>query len=185
MKLKQSHISLEISRFISHYFSCYYNGLLRSLIRGVERLKRKQKLLFGSSLFAVLFILIPISVAAIEGSIPVPASSYAQITLSDNGSSGSFTASPGEVTAFITDDSGHGGSPPFDALWSTTGFSGSWDVTFPDSGPWYLVFSNLNGFPVQVEYQMTSGIPGFELIYAIFVLLAIVGIFALKKKSIL
>lgn len=148
-------------------------------------MNRKQKLLLGCFIFTFLFCVLPISMGAtVTRTVTIDNGYYAQISLSRSGTSGSFT-STGTVTAFITDNAGHGGSSA-GSTWSATGTSDSWNIpTFPSAGPWYLVFANGSGSQVQVTAIIDATIPGFELLYAFFALLAIFGIFCLKKKSII
>lgn len=143
-------------------------------------MKPRNKVLLGSLLFALVFCLIPVTSFAV--STTLPGGTYGYVPLSGNASKGSFTAT-GTITAFIA-DSLNGGSPPIDALWQTTGMSGSWDVTFPDSAQYYLVFSNGGGSSVDIEYSIVPSIPGFEMLYALFCLIAIMALLALRKKAI-
>ena len=147
-------------------------------------MNKTQKIALGGLFGLVIFCLVPVTLSSVT--MTVPPMNYLQVTLSTVGgeSSGSFT-STGTVTAFITNSSSHGGSPPGDALWTTTGTSGTWAVVFTGSGPWYLVFTNAGLSSVQVSYEIVRAIPGFEWMFTLFTLVTIFGLIFLKRRSLL
>ncbi|MHA1276113.1 MAG: hypothetical protein ACTSQI_00380 [Candidatus Helarchaeota archaeon] len=148
---------------------------------------RKQKSLLGSILLLTIFFLIPTAVFATNFSIVI---SYGQMhykPLSGNGVSGSFTSNT-TVYAFISNWTGvsyflnYVSVPPY-ALWNNHSAGGSFDVKFPDKQTYYIAFANLNlGVKALVQYTISSGIPGFELILAFFPLLTLLGLICQKKK---
>ncbi len=105
---------------------------------------------------------------------------------------GCFTANA-TLLVFISNSSGvsyyltYFKIPPY-ALWDVNGTSGDWDLSLPGGIPHILVFINNQSVTVQVEYTVPcgngcGGIPGFELIPVLLMLLVIVAIPHLRKKE--
>lgn len=142
-------------------------------------------MLYGSfALLAILFIL-PCTALALTSSINIPAGNVGYVLC--NGSSGSFTSS-GTVDAFISDMSGIThyttyGTIPSGALWDTTGTSGSFSGITVTGGTYYLVFGNKGGSSVSVEYTINAAIPGFEIIFVMFAIIAFSSIVILWRKK--
>ena len=117
--------------------------------------------------------------------------SYGQLhykPLGSGGVTGSFTSNI-TVYAFISNWTGvsyfttHASIPSY-ALWSAHSTSGSYNISFPDDQSYYIAFANLNpGENALIQYTYSSsGIPGFELLFLIFSLTALLGLVGLKKR---
>ena len=149
-------------------------------------MNRNKNIVLGSALLLVLICLLPVGAQAVTSSETIPTSQYRYLILNTGQAIGSFTAT-GPIDAYISDNR-NSGTPPGGELWVVTNaYSGNWDVSIPDdANTYYLVFSNVGGSSSStVSYTIGGGIPGFELVYAVFALMALLGIFLLRKKSIL
>jgi hypothetical protein len=117
------------------------------------------------------------------------------VTMVGSGVSGTYTANC-SVTAFITSNftiSGHYCSTGVllpGADWSNVGSSGSYDVDFTnESADYYLlIFGNIgNSNYAMVDYTVNfkqGDIPGFEIIFVFFTMLAFLGLINIKKRPI-
>ncbi len=141
--------------------------------------------MLSSALLLVLICILPVGAQALSGSQTIGTSMYVYLPLTPGPATGSFT-STSPINAYICDTLT--GTPPGGELWLvTSSTAGSWDITIPDdASTYYIIFSNVGGsVSATVTYNIGGGIPGFELIYAVFGLMALLGIFLLRKKSIL
>ena len=103
---------------------------------------------------------------------------------------GFFTANA-TIDVFISNSTGYDdytstGNVPNYAVWNITGKAGNFDLTGLNSDDtYYISFGNKHGSSL-VEYQYlifedTGGIPGFQLFYLMFALVALMGIIYYKK----
>ncbi len=148
-------------------------------------MNEKQILLIGCVLLISLIVYCPIGMINAEGdTVPVAMGGTLDVNLGTERSSvkGSYSAT-GSVVAWISDSYGET-SPPPDAVWNTTGISGSFDVSLIE-GIWYhLNFYNPTGETVDITYNLEEDIiPGFQLLF-ILIGLSALSLFILKKKSI-
>ena len=163
-------------------------------------MNQKKKMIIGTAIVTILFCFltnITSQAASYEGSFdiapydeetPVIASTKEIKTIS-----GDYQANS-SLDCFLTDNVSHvgdyflSGVIPDGVLWWHIGASASFSLDPPNgSAVFYFVFGNENGEDwVHVTYSIDikgAGIPGFEFIYVLFTLLAILGILYQKKKS--
>ncbi len=149
---------------------------------------RNHKTFLGSVLLLTILCISPMIAFAANVSIVIPYPQLHYKPLGRGGVTGSFTSNI-TVYAFISNWTGvsyfttHASVPSY-ALWSDYSTSGSYNVSFPDDQSYYIAFANLHfGESALVQYTYSSsGIPGFELVFLLFALTALLGLVGLKKR---
>ena len=162
-------------------------------------MNQKKKIMIGTALVIILFCFLTniTSQAAInEGSFDItPYGEQFPIITSNKEIktlSGDYQAN-GSLDCFLTDNVSHvgdymlSGVIPDGVLWWHIGASGSFSINPPNgSAVFYFVLGNENGEDwVYVTFSIDfkgAGIPGFDFIYVLFTLLAILGVLYQKKK---
>ncbi|NVM52410.1 MAG: hypothetical protein HWN66_01820 [Candidatus Helarchaeota archaeon] len=164
-------------------------------------MKRKQVGFFGAVLIIILFCILPVNKTA-SGSRLLEVGDdhtiYYYLSESVVSISGTYSANY-TIDVFVTDNATHRsmyistGYISDDVLWkkasATNGDCSAMIVN--TSATHYVVLGNHNGtLDALVQYDITaqvrsSGIPGFEFIFACLTLLAILGLAFLKKQSLL
>ena len=147
-------------------------------------MKKTQILVLGCLLTIILTCYLPVTIVNADGDTTdlTPGGKW-MINLGDSSTNtkGTFTAT-GSVIAWIANTT-IGSSPPPYALWNKTGTSGNWSIDLNQGTQYFLVFYNAGISTVQITYNLEEPrIPGFQLIYIIFGLLAL-SILVIKKKS--
>ena len=153
------------------------------------KIKNKSLIIFGFLVFSLVSI--PCTAYAIDGVTDIDSGYNYMVSLTGISSSGSFTSNA-SIIVFISDMDGvnyfHSfGTAPPSALWSTTGFSGSWSNIVIAGESNYLFFGNKGGSSTaHVSYSYTAGgsIPGFELIFVLFSVISIVSFIIYNKEKI-
>ena len=143
-------------------------------------MKNHQKILVGMVLFFTVLLVLPSTLTFTETEILGTTTVSHTRTIFQEDHRGrivfSFDAND-SLTVQITDAS------QVVVLWSTFGDNGSCDLNVDRSELYRAKFVKGTGYAVEVTYTVVEqgAIPGFELLYIGFVLLATIGLIYLKK----
>ncbi len=143
-------------------------------------MRNTKKIVLGICLIFAFTLILPTSLAFTETDILQSALTSSTRSIPEHVHQGriqfSFIAND-TLTTQITD------CDVIQVLWSVTATNGSCDLDVNKSELYRIRFIKSPGYVIYIQYTVVEqgGIPGFTLVYSMFLILALVGLIYLKK----